>query len=60
MHAPKHLNSGSDDKHMANDNHEKSAGIKDIAKALRISIGTVDLALHDRPGRCCWADALQN
>ena len=28
----------------------KSAGIKDIAKALKISIGTVDRALHERPG----------
>lgn len=28
----------------------KSAGIKDIAKALKISIGTVDRALHGRPG----------
>ncbi len=28
----------------------KSAGIKDIAKALKISIGTVDRALHARPG----------
>ncbi len=28
----------------------KSAGIKDIARALGISIGTVDRALHSRPG----------
>lgn len=28
----------------------KSAGIKDIARALKISIGTVDRALHGRPG----------
>jgi hypothetical protein len=28
----------------------KSAGIKDVAKALKISIGTVDRALHKRPG----------
>ncbi|HEX3437277.1 MAG TPA: LacI family DNA-binding transcriptional regulator, partial [Pseudacidobacterium sp.] len=27
-----------------------NTGIKDIAKALKISIGTVDRALHDRPG----------
>ncbi|AEU35200.1 LacI family DNA-binding transcriptional regulator [Granulicella mallensis] len=27
-----------------------NAGIKDIAKALKISIGTVDRALHERPG----------
>jgi DNA-binding LacI/PurR family transcriptional regulator len=27
-----------------------NAGIKDIAKALKISIGTVDRALHGRPG----------
>lgn len=27
-----------------------SAGIKNIAKALKVSIGTVDRALHDRPG----------
>ncbi len=29
---------------------ENSAGIKDIAKALNVSIGTVDRALHGRPG----------
>jgi LacI family transcriptional regulator len=28
----------------------KTAGIKEIARALGISIGTVDRALHDRPG----------
>ncbi|MBB5060306.1 LacI family transcriptional regulator [Granulicella aggregans] len=28
----------------------KSAGIKDIAKALNVSIGTVDRAIHDRTG----------
>src|SRR5271156_2845701 len=28
----------------------KSAGIKEIAVALKISIGTVDRALHARPG----------
>ncbi|HEX3437129.1 MAG TPA: LacI family DNA-binding transcriptional regulator, partial [Pseudacidobacterium sp.] len=28
----------------------KSSGIKDIARALKISIGTVDRALHGRPG----------
>lgn len=28
----------------------KTAGIKDIAKALRVSIGTVDRAIHDRTG----------
>jgi len=28
----------------------KQAGIKDIARALNVSIGTVDRALHDRPG----------
>ena len=27
-----------------------NAGIKDIAKALKVSIGTVDRALHGRPG----------
>ncbi|WP_263358859.1 LacI family DNA-binding transcriptional regulator [Acidicapsa ligni] len=31
-------------------NPEKTAGVKDIAKALNISLGTVDRALHDRPG----------
>ena len=31
-------------------NGEGSVGIKNIAKALNISIGTVDRALHDRPG----------
>lgn len=29
---------------------EKISGIKDIARALRVSIGTVDRALHGRPG----------
>lgn len=29
---------------------EKTSGIKDIARALRVSIGTVDRALHGRPG----------
>lgn len=29
---------------------ERPAGIKDIARALGLSIGTVDRALHDRPG----------
>ena len=32
------------------DNPPKAAGIKDIARSLGISIGTVDRALHDRPG----------
>jgi LacI family transcriptional regulator len=32
------------------DTGEKVAGIKDIAAALKISIGTVDRALHGRPG----------
>ncbi len=31
-------------------NPEKIVGVKDIAKALHISLGTVDRALHDRPG----------
>lgn len=31
-------------------NPERTVGIKDIAKALKVSIGTVDRALHDRPG----------
>jgi LacI family transcriptional regulator len=31
-------------------NPEKNAGVKDIARALKISLGTVDRALHDRPG----------
>lgn len=31
-------------------NPDKIIGIKDIAKALKISLGTVDRALHDRPG----------
>ena len=30
--------------------HERPAGIKDIALALGVSIGTVDRALHGRPG----------
>jgi len=30
--------------------HHKPAGIREIAKSLGISIGTVDRALHDRPG----------
>lgn len=38
------------DNTMGNDNSTKSAGIKDIAKALHVSIGTVDRALHNRPG----------
>jgi len=29
---------------------EKTAGVKDIANALGVSLGTVDRALHDRPG----------
>src|ERR1700722_4715410 len=33
-----------------NDKRTKSAGIKEIAVALKISIGTVDRALHARPG----------
>jgi LacI family transcriptional regulator len=33
-----------------NDRVSNSAGIKEIAKALGISIGTVDRALHSRPG----------
>jgi len=32
------------------DERTKPAGIKEIAAALRISIGTVDRALHNRPG----------
>jgi LacI family transcriptional regulator len=32
------------------DKRTKSAGIKEIAEALKISIGTVDRALHSRPG----------
>lgn len=32
------------------DRRSKSAGIKEIAAALKISIGTVDRALHSRPG----------
>lgn len=32
------------------DNTDKPSGIKDIARALGLSIGTVDRALHDRPG----------
>lgn len=28
----------------------ESAGIKEIARALGVSIGTVDRVLHDRPG----------
>jgi len=32
------------------DRRAKSAGIKEIAAALKISIGTVDRALHSRPG----------
>jgi LacI family transcriptional regulator len=32
------------------DKRTKSAGIKEIAAALKISIGTVDRALHSRPG----------
>src|SRR6185312_8828057 len=30
--------------------HTKDTGIKDIATALGVSIGTVDRALHERPG----------
>jgi LacI family transcriptional regulator len=33
-----------------NEERPKPAGIKDIAEALKISIGTVDRALHARPG----------
>src|SRR4051812_43333276 len=29
---------------------ERPAGIREIAESLRVSIGTVDRALHDRPG----------
>lgn len=35
---------------MKSDERNKPAGIKEIADALHISIGTVDRALHDRPG----------
>ena len=37
------------DEDMAED-VRKPAGIKDIAQALGVSIGTVDRALHGRPG----------
>jgi LacI family transcriptional regulator len=36
--------------HIVKENVPNSFGIKDIAKALGISIGTVDRALHDRSG----------
>src|SRR5690242_14642750 len=39
-------NSGSS----SNTNNRKPVGIKEIAKALGVSIGTVDRALHGRPG----------
>jgi LacI family transcriptional regulator len=35
---------------MSHESRNKPAGIKEIAKALGISIGTVDRALHNRPG----------
>jgi LacI family transcriptional regulator len=34
----------------ATNNSDKVAGIREIADSLKISIGTVDRALHDRPG----------
>ena len=34
----------------SSDRRDKPAGIKDIARALGVSIGTVDRALHERPG----------
>jgi LacI family transcriptional regulator len=41
---------GNEGKTMTMDDRTKSAGIKDIARALHVSIGTVDRALHNRPG----------
>jgi LacI family transcriptional regulator len=41
---------GSEGKIITMNDSPKSAGIKDIAKLLRVSIGTVDRALHNRPG----------
>jgi LacI family transcriptional regulator len=36
--------------HIQDRSHHKQSGIKEIAAALGVSIGTVDRALHDRPG----------
>lgn len=41
---------GSEGKIITMNDSSKSAGIKDIARLLRVSIGTVDRALHNRPG----------
>jgi LacI family transcriptional regulator len=36
--------------HLLSESKAKSAGIKEIARVLGVSIGTVDRALHGRPG----------